>query len=127
MSLSIQTGVRGQHAFVVALRGEVDYASARQVREAVSALLGTGSTIAITIDLGGVTFLDSTGVGTLVVAHRICADCGVRLNIVRPNAFIMRLFQVLGVAETLGVRVPAQRNAAGDALPRSGDPLPQSA
>ena len=120
MSLSIQTGAVGPCAYVVALRGEVDYESARELREAVTALLSTGTTASITVDLGAVTFMDSTGVGTLVVARRICGDVGVRFTVTRPSPFLARLLGGLGVAEVLGVRVPAPRA-------RSGDPLPQSA
>ena len=129
MSLSIQTGAQGDRTFVVALRGEVDYASAQQFREAVSAVLGTGSVRTIVVDLAGVTFLDSTGVGTLVVARRICEELGVRLDIVRANAFILRLFGVLGVSAALGIPAPPVFVPDGGRVPRarSGDPLPQTA
>jgi anti-anti-sigma factor len=50
-----------------------------------------------------VTFLDSTGVGTLVVAARICQDLAVEFRVYAPNPFIAKLFTVVGVAEMLGV------------------------
>ncbi|GIJ52152.1 anti-sigma factor antagonist [Virgisporangium aliadipatigenens] len=107
MSLSIQTGTQGERTFVLALRGEVDYATAQQFREAVSQLLSSGQAGLLVVDLAQVSFLDSTGVGTLVVARRICSDCGVQMTLRHVNPFIARLFAVLGVSEVLGVPAPA--------------------
>ena len=120
MSLSIQTGTQGERTFVLALRGEVDYATAQQFREAVSELLSSGRAGLLVVDLSQVSFLDSTGVGTLVVARRICADCGVQMLLRHVNPFIARLFAVLGVSEILGVPAPA-----GTITPRR-TPVPRS-
>ena len=107
MSLSIKTGAQADRTFVIALRGEVDYTTAQQFREEVSTLLAGGELKVLVIDLKEVSFLDSTGVGTLVVASRICVDCGVRMLLRDVNPFIARLFSVLGVSDVLGVPAPA--------------------
>jgi len=120
VTLSIETGSPADRTAVIALRGEVDYANAQLFREQVSALLAAGDFSVIVVDLAKVSFLDSTGVGTLVVASRICGDFGVRLTLRHVNPFIARLFAVLGVSETLGVPAPggvvAPRQRKGDAL-----------
>jgi len=103
VSLSIETRRRDERESVIALCGEFDYATAQEVRGAISAVLGPRDIDVITVDLAGVTFLDSTGVGTLVVARRICADFNVEFRVSDPNPFISKLFTVVGVAEILGV------------------------
>jgi anti-sigma B factor antagonist len=127
VSLSIETGTQGERTFVIALRGEVDYATAQQFREEVTGLLAGGSVKVLVVDLADVSFMDSTGVGTLVVASRICADCGLRLLLRNVNPFIARLFAVLGVAEALGVPTPAgivaPRRSTSTPAQRSTDPL----
>jgi anti-sigma B factor antagonist len=128
VSLSIETATHSDRTTVIELHGEFDYATAQQFREHVSALLRRGGTKAIVVDLAKVSFLDSTGVGTLVVASRICSDCTVRLLLRNVNPFIARLFAVLGVAEILGVPAPAgivapRRTPAQ----RGGEPLAQPA
>jgi anti-anti-sigma factor len=121
VSLSIRTGAQGDRTFVIALRGEVDYTSASQFREEVSALLAGGALRVLVVDLKEVSFLDSTGVGTLVVASRICADFGVTMLLRDVNPFIARLFAVLGVSAILGVPEPA-----GLVTPRRGTPVQRS-
>jgi anti-anti-sigma factor len=103
VSLSIQTRRRGERETVIALYGEVDYATALDLRAAISATLSAGDVDTIVVDLAGVTFLDSTGVGTLVVATRICNDLRVEFRVCDPNPFIAKLFTVVGVAEMLGL------------------------
>jgi len=103
VSLSIETRRSGDRAIVIVLRGEVDYATAQDLRASISAILVKGTIDAIIVDLAGVTLLDSTGIGTLVVAYRICGDCRVRFRVRNPSAFIAKLLTVLGVAEALGV------------------------
>jgi anti-sigma B factor antagonist len=121
VSLSIRTGAQADRTFVITLRGEVDYTTAQQFREEVSHLLGGGDMKVLVVDLKEVSFLDSTGVGTLVVASRICADFGVRMLLRDVNPFIARLFSVLGVSDILGVPAPAgvvaQRRLPGQAVP----------
>jgi anti-sigma B factor antagonist len=105
VSLSIQTRRQGARETVIALYGEVDYSTALDLRAAISATLSAGDVDTIIVDLAGVTFLDSTGVGTLVVAARICAELKVEFRVCDPNPFIAKLFTVVGVAEMLGLPV----------------------
>jgi anti-anti-sigma factor len=128
--LSIKTGAQGDRTVVLALRGEVDYATVRRFREEVSALLVGGGLRVLVVDLAEVTFLDSTGVGTLVVASRICADLKVRMLLRNVNPFIARVFAVLGVSEALGVPAPAGAVPSRRPIPpaeRGNDALPQPA
>jgi anti-sigma B factor antagonist len=112
VSLSIQTRRQSVRETVIALYGEVDYATALELRAAMSATLSTGTVDTIIVDLSGVTFLDSTGVGTLVVSARICAEVKVAFRVANANPFIAKLLTVVGVAEMLGIP------AAPGVLPR---------
>jgi anti-sigma B factor antagonist len=106
VSLSIEISAPGGRETRITLRGEVDYETAQDLRAAISGVLGRHGLRTIVVSLIGVTLLDSTGIGTLVVAQRICRDLGVALQVCDANPFIARLFAVVGVAETLGVQAP---------------------
>jgi anti-sigma B factor antagonist len=118
VKLSIEIRPSGQRELQLSLRGEIDYESAQDLRAAVTSALD-GRIDRLIVNLAGVTFLDSTGIGTLVVARRICHGCGVTLHIREPNPFIARLFAVVGVCDVLGVPVPA--GAIASRLPQPRD------
>ena len=101
MTLSIETGTTENGIVTVELAGEVDYATAPQIRETITNALEGGGVAAIRVDVAKVTVLDSTGIGTIVVAYRIAREMGVELAVVNPNRFITRLFTVVGAEELL--------------------------
>ncbi|GII25664.1 STAS domain-containing protein [Planosporangium mesophilum] len=93
----------GPDEVTVSVRGELDLATADQLRSAISALLNRGAVTCIGLDLRGLDFIDSTGIGTLVVAQRICQQVGVKLRLTAVNAFAARILGVVGVDDSLGL------------------------
>jgi anti-anti-sigma factor len=93
----------GSDEVTVSVRGELDLATADQLRSAISALLNRGAVACIGLDLRGLDFIDSTGIGTLVVAQRICQQVGVKLRLTAVNAFAARILGVVGVDDALGL------------------------
>jgi anti-anti-sigma factor len=88
MGLNVSSEGLGD-AIVVRLTGDFDLYSSAEVRSAVDALFeqGTGE---VFLDLNGVTFLDSSGLGTLVGlqkranrAHRRLVLCGLSRQVDR--------------------------------------------
>jgi anti-sigma B factor antagonist len=92
-----------QGEVVMHVRGVLDLATADQLRAAVTALLNHGGITTIGLDLRGLDFIDSTGIGTLVVALRICEQVGVRLRLTAVGAFAARLLGIVGVDAALGL------------------------
>jgi anti-anti-sigma factor len=101
--LRIAVEPAGRDEVIVAVRGELDCATADQLRAAITALLNRGDVHAIGLDLRGLDFIDSTGIGTLVVAQRISAQVGVRFRLTAVSAFAARVLGVLGVDIMLGL------------------------
>ncbi|GII23919.1 STAS domain-containing protein [Planosporangium mesophilum] len=102
----------GRGEVVVVVRGELDCATADQLRSAITALLNRGDITAIGLDLRGLGFIDSTGIGTLVVAQRISQQIGVRLRLTAVSAFAARILRVLGVDVMLGLPAAPSDDAA---------------
>jgi anti-anti-sigma factor len=101
--LSVEVQPADGDRAIVRVSGELDVASASEFRQVVSDLLNTATAPAIGLDLADLTFVDSTGVGTLVVAQRICRQVGVDLTVVALSPFVAYVLQVAGVSELFGV------------------------
>jgi len=75
---------------VLAVSGELDLASAPDVRTAL-ALAASGPGAHLILDLSEVTFIDSTALGTLLRADDQLAGEGVRMVLVCPPGPVQRL------------------------------------
>lgn len=112
MTLSIDTRTTADGGMVLSLAGEVDYATAPKIRETITGVLRGENVTSIQVDVAKVTVLDSTGIGTLVVAYRIARDMGIPVSVTNPNKFITRLFTVVGAQELLEEQTGAFATAA---------------
>jgi anti-sigma B factor antagonist len=81
---------------VLAVRGEVDVYSAPALKERIDELIEAGKTTLI-VDLSGVAFLDSTGLGALVEARAATTEAGGTLPLVCSQERILKLFTITGL------------------------------
>jgi anti-anti-sigma factor len=97
--LSVSTELTDGTA-VVTVVGEVDLATAAELGgELRSALQRAGSVV---VDVGGMSFIDSSGLNTLVHAHRAAEESGGRFLVRRPTPMFSKLLHITRL-ETLFV------------------------
>jgi anti-sigma B factor antagonist len=84
----------------VAVTGEIDLATAPQLREAVETAFSFGAP-EVLVDLAGTTFMDSSGLHVLIDAARRAAEQGRTLTIDCPPGNVRRVIDLAGVAELL--------------------------
>ena len=82
---------------VLRLSGDLDPHTAPQLTEAIEALLAEAAPGTVRIDLGGVSFIDSSGLRTLVAARESLAERGAALALVDPTPNARRLLEVTGL------------------------------
>jgi anti-sigma B factor antagonist len=97
---------------VVALTGEVDFGTAPRLRELLISQAMEGNT-QVVVDLRGVEFLDSTGLGVLVGALKRYRTLGGDLHLVISTSRIRSVFELTGLTtafpihDTVGSAVEA--------------------
>jgi anti-anti-sigma factor len=87
---------------ILSVDGEIDIATAGTVDEAIEQAVTEGRS-RVAVDLEGVSFMDSTGLRSLIVAHRRLADIGGTLAVIPGSGPIRRLLEVAGVVDTLEI------------------------
>ncbi|WP_193606720.1 STAS domain-containing protein [Nocardioides lijunqiniae] len=92
LPLEVVVEDHGRH-HVVLLRGEVDMASVGDVRTCLRELMLAGHTDVL-IDLRGVTFMDSTGLGILVAARKQARVFRGSLGLVAPSPPVARVLSL---------------------------------
>ena len=101
MLLRVDIEDRSDHAVVTAV-GEIDAATADTVGEAVTRAFADGYRLVL-LDFAGVSFIDSTGLGMLVRAHRTAETSDAAFAVVRPTPQTRKLIRVLGLDQLLHV------------------------
>ncbi len=80
---------------IVALRGELDMATAKGLAESLTAIAGS----MVVVDLAGLTFVDTSGITALVIARNQITRDGDRLVLARPSGIVRRALEVVGLAD----------------------------
>jgi anti-anti-sigma factor len=89
--------LRGDRTLI--LHGELDIATAPQLVEMLERLRHFGH--AVTLDLAEVTFMDSTGLTTLMDARTQSERNGWSFSVRRPSPAVTRVFDLAGVRRLL--------------------------
>ena len=86
---------------VVAIKGELDLATAPQLREVLEPIAERAQ--ALLVDLANCEFIDSTGLAALVAAAERVHERDGRFALCCPNSSVRRLLEVSGAADGLGL------------------------
>ncbi len=102
---------------ILDVTGEVDSYNAPRLRERMVALIDEGPRVLI-INMTGVEYIDSTGLGTLVAALKRATEKGGTLSIICPNEQIFKVFHITGLVKVFPIHKDEQSAlAAGAGMP----------
>jgi anti-sigma B factor antagonist len=101
LSIDLKTESGGE-TLVFKLRGSLDLATAPTVRAALGDATEKGCH-RIIVDLSQLEFLDSTGLGVLIGAHRRAAEHGGSFRLVIKDGAISRLLNITGLIGVFAV------------------------
>lgn len=111
MDLSLIVRTVGDRA-VLGVIGEVDAYSAPALRDRLTELL-TAAEPSLIVDLTEVSFLDSTGLGTLVTGLNQAVQFGGTLTLVCEHERILKLFRITGLDSVFAIRATVDEALAG--------------
>ena len=93
MEFRVATADLGHGIFSVGVTGEVDLATAPELKEALAQVIESGAR-GVVVDLSEATFIDSTTLGVLMGATKRLRPAGGELAIACREANIRRIFEI---------------------------------
>ena len=87
---------------VVAVGGEIDIATSPELSRRLEGLDGAGS-FQVVVDLSGLTFLDSSGIRSLVVSSREIEGRGGTMILAAPQPHIQRVFSTVHLSDVIAI------------------------
>ncbi|HVM63449.1 MAG TPA: STAS domain-containing protein [Acidimicrobiales bacterium] len=97
--IAVEVGVAGPA--VVHLSGDVDLSQAQALTDRLADLVASGRDVIV--DLSGVSFIDSTGMGALVFASRRAEAHGQSVTLRRLGVQVMRTLTLAGLDQVVRV------------------------
>jgi anti-anti-sigma factor len=88
-------------ATTVTVVGEIDAANCDQLQAALAAAPISAPEVPVHVDLGGITFIDSSGLRALISGQAAITDAGGSMRVTALSDNVRRLFEITGLAELM--------------------------
>lgn len=94
----MKVNIKSENGTAIAvLSGEIDHHTAKMLRAELDKFVITMQPDILAIDLSGITFMDSSGIGLIIGRYKLIKECGGRLEIHSPQPYIRRMLKISGV------------------------------
>ena len=100
MKFGVESEANGS-VTTLAVSGDVDIETSPRLRGRIEEVLAPGRHLII--DLSGVHFMDSTGLGVLVAGLNRAKQVGASLSLVCDGVRVLKLFEMTGLNETFAI------------------------
>lgn len=85
------------------IKGEIDLAVADELRDIIDERLKKEKFKSVILDLGGVSFIDSSGLGFILGRYKRITGQGGKMFIVRARPSVSRILEVSGIKKLIPV------------------------
>ncbi len=86
-----------KNGLVVRLTGELDHSAAEGLRRELDRLIAETGAKQLLLDLSGLTFMDSSGIGLIIGRYKKMARRGGSVAVIAANRRIDKLFDMAGL------------------------------
>ena len=99
-------------ATIVTVAGEIDVYTAPRLRDQITDLVGDG-VYDLIIDMEGVEFLDSTGLGVLVGGLKKVRAHNGSMQLICTQERLLKIFRITGLAKVFTIHASTEAASAG--------------
>ena len=100
--MEIRTERHGDDATAYVI-GEIDHHNAKTARERLDKVIETIQPVRFGLDLSGVTFCDSSGLGLIMGRMKKCLSVGSTLIIKHPSKAALRILEIAGIDKMIKI------------------------
>jgi len=91
--------------------GEIDHHSSRTIREAIDAALVSYSPDTLIMDVSGITFMDSSGLGLVLGRYTKASEAGIAFSVTGAGERVRKMFDMAGLDRIIDYK--EKRNEKG--------------
>jgi anti-sigma B factor antagonist len=113
-------------AAIIDVRGELDVTTVAAFRALLVDTIARQQPVRVVVDMLHVTFMDSTGVGALVVGYNAAREIGADFVVRHPSPFVHRQLHITGLTDVFGLPPMGGSAGAGGRNPDAGGRNPDA-
>lgn len=91
------------------LSGEIDHHSAAGIRKAIDDAANTVMPSLLVLDYGGVSFMDSSGIGLVMGRYRNVSRLGGKVHIANPTESVHKVFSLCAIEQIATMDEPRKK------------------
>ena len=80
----------------IAIKGEIDHHSAKSIREQMDTEIFCHRKPTVILDLSGIDFMDSSGLGLILGRYNKAVELGVKFTVRNPTSATMKIISLAG-------------------------------
>ena len=100
----------GESTLTVELGGDIDHHGAVAVREEIDSEIINLAPQKTVIDLSGIDFMDSSGLGLIMGRYKLMQKLGGELTVRNPNSRTVDMFELAGLDRIVKIEVKVSTN-----------------
>ena len=105
------TAVNQGGKMVVFLSGEIDHHSAKDIRDGIDRLIAEERPKTLVLDLSGIDFMDSSGLGLVLGRYRRIKELGAEMYLCNTSERVQKILNLAGVDKLIKT-VSSERKGA---------------
>jgi stage II sporulation protein AA (anti-sigma F factor antagonist) len=94
--MAVEITIKGE-VVTACLSGEIDHHSAAGMREKIDEAIDCNMPSILVLDFGGVSFMDSSGIGLIMGRYRNLQKIGAKMNITGASPQISKVLRLAGM------------------------------
>lgn len=101
--MKIESKMEDKNTLVVQVSGELDLSTAEQFKLQVEQALANGKAQNLILDLSGVNFIDSSGLGVILGRYKTVTQNNGIIAIVNPKASVKKILELSGILRIINL------------------------
>ncbi|NMB08779.1 MAG: anti-sigma F factor antagonist [Tissierellia bacterium] len=93
---------------IIRLEGELDHHTSEEVRRKIDSEYYNNNLLNMVLDLGGLNFMDSSGIGLIMGRYKNCKEQGGKLSIVNINSKVERILEMSGLMKIVNIYITVE-------------------
>ncbi len=86
------------------ISGEIDHHNSRSIRSDLDLAIKHYTPRALVLDLSGISFMDSSGLGLILGRYTVCTNAGISLAVCGVDARTMKIFDMAGLSRIINIK-----------------------